>query len=164
MEYNIVSSLNIINEIKTYKNFVVSLGYSNYTGNLEEKVLNDKDRFAYFYNTKYKTTIYGCGYIGNINFYRDSYITNNQIAIYFNKEEYVFEWDSKLAKEKGIEWFLGHLLKKIDEEIKGKEEIKEQKLEGAIKMGDPYKVINNPGSVTFEDIRAYQEAKRKGLI
>ena len=164
MEYNMVTSLKIINKIKSYKNFVVSLGYKNYTGPDEQKTLNDKDRFAFFYNSKYKTTIFGQGYIGDINFYVDHYITDDQIAIYFNKEEYPFNWDWKTVNEKGVEWYLGHLLKNIHDEINKKEEIEEQKLEGDVKKGDPYKVINNPGAVTFEDIKAYQEAKRKGLL
>ena len=159
-----VTSLKIINKIKSYKNFVVSLGYKNYTGPDEQKTLNDKDRFAFFYNSKYKTTIFGQGYIGDINFYVDHYITDDQIAIYFNKEEYPFNWDWKTVNEKGVEWYLGHLLKNIHDEINKKEEMEEQKLEGDIKKGDPYKVINNPGAVTFEDIKAYQEAKRKGLL
>jgi hypothetical protein len=163
MEYNIVTNLRIINEVKRYKNFTVSLGYANYVGQTEQKTLNDKDRFAYYYNTKYKTTIFGQGYIGDINFYVDHYIVQDQIAIYFNKEEYPFDWDWKAVKEKGMEWYLGSLLKSIHDEINKKEEVEKNQIEGAPK-GDPYKVINNPGSVTFEDIKAYQEAKRKGLI
>ncbi len=164
MEYNVVTNLRIINEITKYKNFKVSLGYANYIGPTEQKSLNDKDRFAYYYNTKYNTTIFGKGYIGDINFYVDHYIVSDQIAIYFNKEEYPFNWDWKLLQEKGMEWYLGFLLKSINDEINKKEEIEEKKLEGSSKVGDPNKIINNPGSVTFEDIKAYQEAKRKGLI
>lgn len=159
-----VTNLKIINEVSKYKNFTRSLGYANYTGPTEQKTLNDKDRFAYYYNTKYNTTIFGKGYIGDINFYVDHYIVADQIAIYFNKEEYPFDWDWKLVSEKGVEWYLGNLLKQIHDEISKKEQIEEQKLEGATIKGDPYKVINNPGAVTFEDIKAYQEAKRKGLI
>jgi len=164
MEYNVVTNIRVINEIKKYKNFKVSLGYSNYSGNHEEKSLNDKDRFAYYYNTKYNTTIFGQGYIGDINFYVDHYIVQDEIAIYFNKEEYPFNWNWYVVKEKGVEWYIGSLLKNIHEQLDKKEEIEKQKLEGEVKKGDPYKVINNPGQVTFEDIKAYQEAKRKGLI
>ena len=161
MEYNVVTNRKIINEVKKYKHFIVSLGYANYTG-VEDKKLSDKDKFAYFYNTKYSTTIFGQGIIGNINFYLDHYIIEDQIAIYFNKEEFAFKFEWDKVKEKGIEWYLGSLLKRIKDKL----EIKEETKEGIdiTKKGDPYKVINNPGAVTFEDIKAYQEAKRKGLI
>ena len=162
MEYNIVTNLKIIGEIKKYKHFITSLGFANYIDEGNNKVLSDKDKFAYYYNKLYNTNVQGKGIIGNINFYVDHYILENVMAIYYNKEEFVFEFDFLVAKEKGIEWYLGSLLKKIEEKL-SLEEIEKNKIV-IEKKGDPYKVINNPGQATFEDIKAYQEAKRQGLI
>ena len=163
MEYNIITNNKIIREIKSYRGFRVSLGYANFAGNQGEKSLNEKDKFAYYYNTANKTTIFGQGYIGDINFYVDHYIIKDKLLIYLNKEEFPFEFDWKKVEDKGIEWYLGSLLKNIHDHLDKKDEIEKQLL-NIEKKGDPYKIINNPGSVTFEDIKAFQEAKRKGLI
>ena len=162
LEYNIVTNLRVIEEIKKYKHFIVSLGFANYIDEGPFKVLSDKDKFAYYYNKLYNTNVQGKGIIGNINFYVDHYIIKNIMIIYYNKEEFVFEFDFSTAREKGIEWYLGSLLKKIEEKL-SLDEIEKNRIV-IEKKGDPYKVLNNPGQATFEDIKAYQEAKHKGLI
>lgn len=171
MEYNIVTNSRILQVVKGYKNFTKSLGYATTTLDpaTNEKVLSKSDKFAFFYNNRYRSTIMGTGYIGDINFYNDVYITEDQIAIYVGEEEFVYDFDWKLCKEKGIEWYLGYLLKDVDFKI-GEEKLKvknqkEEKKSG----GNPYKLVYghpdyNPGNVSYEDMKAYMEAKRKGLV
>jgi len=172
-EINIVTNYRIIQEFKKYKNFTVSLGYSSTTKNGDNRVLNEKDKFAFFYNKRYNTTIYGQGCMGQkISVYTDHFIKGNQIAIYYDFEEFIFDFQWDVCREKGIEWYLGSLLKQIEEQLeKEKEKERERK---SIKIeerqgGNPYKLVPghpeyNPGSVTFEDVKAYKEAQRQGLI
>ena len=58
--YNIVTKREIINEIKKSRYFKVNLGM---VGTIElpgreHRTLNERDKFAYFYNAQYKTIIY----------------------------------------------------------------------------------------------------------
>jgi len=168
MEYNIVTNLHILTEVKKYKNFTKSLGFAATVDKGNSKILSEKDKFAFFYNKRYKTTIYGEGYIGDINFYNDFYIKEDQLAIYFNQEEFIFDFNWKIYGEKGIEWYLGYLLKDVEFKM---EKLKQDKLETLERptSGDPYKLVKghphyNPGNVTFDDVKAYKEAKRTGLI
>ena len=173
MEYNIVTNLKIIQELKKYPNYKVSLGFASTVLQGDRKVLSDKDKFALFYNKRYKTTIYGQGYIGDISFYTDHYIKQDQMAIYFDKEEFVFDFDWNIYREKGAEWYLGWLLKDIEFKIEQEKLKKEQEKAIAenpqLPVGNPYKLVvghphYSPGNVTFDDIKAYQEAKRTGLV
>lgn len=164
MEYNITTNYKIIQEIKKLKYFKVSLGYTSTIRTKDDKIeFNGKDKFAHFYNTKYNTTIYAQGFIGNINVYCDRYILEDVLAIYYDLEEYIFDFDWKIYKEKGIEWYLGYFLKKIEETLQI--ENKKTSIKEEVKIvGDPNKVITNPGSVRYEDVKAYIEAKRLGKV
>ncbi len=127
------------------------------------RTYNDKDRFSWFYNNKYKTTIYGQGNIGDIRFYTDHYIKDMVLAVYFgdNFEEFIFDFDIQMINSKGIDFYLGHILKEVEtkyEELIKNNELK--KLEEKPK-GDASKILNNPGSVTYEDLKAYMEEQRK---
>jgi hypothetical protein len=173
MEYNIVTNTRITQAIKGYKNFTKSLGYASTTEQNNERVLSNADKFAHFYNKRYRATILGQGYIGDISVYIDYFIKDDQLAIYVNEEEFVYDFNWNLYKEKGIEWYLGHLLKQVDFELQQIKETKQNKKEQEKEIqksnGDPYKLVvghphYNPGSVKWEDIKAYQEAKRSGLI
>lgn len=171
MEYNIVTNYKIIQEAKKYKHYKVSLGYSSTTKNGDNRVLNEKDKFAYFYNKRYNTTIYGQGYIGDISFYTDHFIKNDVLAIYADFEEFIFDFQPDLCNEKGIEWYLGSLFMKIEEQLaKENEIVKERTIKiEENKDGNPYKLVKghpdyNPGNVTFEDVKAYKEAQRQGKI
>lgn len=169
MEYNIVTNYKIIQEAKKYQHYVVSLGYSSTERDGDRRKLRDKDKFAYFYNNRYSTTIYGQGYIGDISFYTDHFIKEDLLAIYCDQEEFIFEYDHKLAYEKGIEWYLGSLFMRIEQQL-GIEKARAEEV--TIKeepVGNPYKLVPghaqyNPGNVTFEDVKAYKEAKRLGKI
>lgn len=173
MEYNIVTNYKIIQEAKKYKHYVVSLGFtSTVRSGGDTRVLSEKDKFAFFYNKRYNTTIYGQGCIGDISFYTDHYIKTDVLAIYADFEEFIFDFQWDIAREKGIEWYLGSLLKKIDEQLSKEKEVEKERQNIKIedtKLGNPYKLVvghpqYNPGQVTFDDIKAYKEAQRTGLI
>ena len=160
--YNIVAGLNSILEMKKSKHFKMSLGLSSTKIDRSgERVLNDDDKFSFFYNQKYRTPIYMHGKIGNIRFYADHYITGKEIMVFYTKEEFQFEMDTQIIKEKGIDHFLGGLLKKIESEyedrvIKAKEdEIKTHR------EADPEQVFKSPGAVTYNDLKAYLDKKSK---
>ena len=109
----------------------------------------------------YRTTIYGQGNIGNIFIYIDLYIKEDKIAFYFDKEEFIFDFDEKMVNEKGVDFYLGHLIKTIETEhqerlIKKQETIEEQKKE----VGDANKIFDNPGNVKYADLKAYMEKIR----
>lgn len=124
-----------------------------------DRIYNERDKFAYFYNNRYKTTIYGQGNLGDIMFYVDHYIHDDKLAIYKGESEFVFDNDPDMIVEKGINFFLGHLLKQVEEiEQKRKEPVVDNI---TIKKENPDKVIKNPGQVTYEDLKAYMQNKNK---
>jgi len=157
MAYNIVTNLKIIGEVKKSRYFRVNLGISNTTDKNGSKVLNDRDKFAYFYNSSYKTTIFAQGNIGDIKFYVDHYIKDDVMAFYYNNEEFIFDYDKVMVKEKGMDFFLGHIIKIIETEYE--ERIKEAELKKTepVKEGNPEMILKNPGSVTYADLKAYMD-------
>lgn len=162
MKYNIVTNYKITNFFKSSRYFKLNLGLSSTTeSNSGDRVYNQKDDFAYFYNTMYKATILGQGSIGNIFIYIDHYINEDKLAFYFDREEFIFDFDFKLVKEKGIDFYLGHLIKTIETEyadrLKKREEEKEIKKNTT---ADPDKVLKNPGAVSYEDLKAFMEKQR----
>lgn len=161
--YNIVTNYKINQIIKSSsKYYKVSLGFSSTVESTSsDRVYNQKDDFAYFYNTLYKATILAQGSVGTIRFYTDHYINEDKIAFYFRKEEFIFDFNHQMVKEKGADFYLGHLIKTIETEyadrLKKEQEAKEAKKEV---KADPDKVLKNPGNVTYEDLKAYLEKQR----
>lgn len=161
-DYNIVTRYTINQVFKSKsKYFQVNLGYtSTKETNTGDRILNEKDDFAFFYNNLYRTTIQAQGKIGNISFYTDFYINEDKIAFYYNKEEFVFDFDRKMVDEKGVDFYLGHLIKTINEQyqerIKQEEDRKEQQKKT---VGSSDKVFANPGNVTYADLKAYMDRK-----
>jgi hypothetical protein len=85
------------------------------------------------------------------------------LAVYYgeNMEEFIFDMDDSFVREKGVDAYIGKILKECDEryeELKRLDALK--KLEEKPK-GDATKIINNPGSVSYEDLKAYLDEKRK---
>ena len=161
--YNIVTNYKINQLIKSSsKYYKVDLGYSITTeSNTSDRVYGKSDEFAYFYNNLYKAAILGQGNIGNIGFYTDHYIKEDKIAFYFREEEFVFDFDFKIVKEKGIDFYLGHLIKTIETEYSDRlNKEKERKENKTKQVGDASKIFNNPGNVNYEDLKAYMEQKR----
>lgn len=157
MAYNIVTNQKIISEVKRSRYFKVNLGIVNTTEKNGNRLLNDKDNFAYFYNTNYKTTIQAQGNIGDIKFYIDYYIREDVMAFYYNDEEFIFDFEPSMVKEKGFDFYLGHLLKKIDTEYEDRIKEAEVKKAEPKKDGEADKIFKNPGSVTYDDLKAYMD-------
>jgi hypothetical protein len=163
MALNIVSNINVIAKLSTSKYFRKSLGLIQTVEKGSSRVLNQMDPFNFFYSSRYNTMLYGQGNVGDIKFYADHYILEDVMAVYYgdNFEEFVFEFDTKYVLEKGADSYLGFILKECDtryEELKMKNELK--KIEPK-QQGQAEKLINNPGLVNYEDLKAYMEEKRR---
>ena len=168
MEYSLVTNNTIVDYIRKSKYFAKSLGYANTSKKGDSRILRDTDKFAFFYNKRYNTTIYGNGLLTDISVYTDHYIKESLVAVYYDFTEYIFNFDVNILDTKGIDFLIGSYLKNIEEK-REKEKIKESVPLPQNKIGNPYKLVPgnpqyNPGSVTFEDLKAYQEAKRMGTI
>lgn len=159
--YNIVTNSLVIYEIKKSRYFKINLGISSTKDVNNERILNNADKFAYYYNINYKTTIYAQGNIGDIKFYTDLYIKDPVMAIYIGNEyeEFLINIDFNLMKEKGIDSYLGYILKTVEEEQEKRAEENKEKLnkKEEKKVGNPDIISNNPGAVKYEDIKAYIE-------
>jgi len=161
-KYNIVTNYRIVQILKKSRYFRVNLGLSStQETNSGDRNLNNKDWFAFYYNNMYVTTIYGQGNIGDIFIYTDHYIKEDKIAFYYDKEEFIFDFDDKIVNEKGVDFYLGHLIKTIetqyDDRIREKEETKEEQKK---EVGDPSKIFDNPGNVKYADLKAYLDKVR----
>ncbi len=159
---NIVSSFGIIDYFKTSKFFRKNLGLIGTVEKNGSRAFNERDKFAFFYNSQYRTVIYAQGNIGDIRFYTDHHIRDNKIAVYYNDnfEEFLYDFDIDITKEKGIDFYLGNILKRTEEGYE--ERLKEneiRKLDEKPK-GDPNKIITNPGAVTYEDVKEYLKMKQ----
>jgi hypothetical protein len=163
MRYNIVTNYKICLIFKRSSHFRVNLGLaSTMEANSGDRLLNQKDDFAYFYNTTYRgATVLGQGNIGNIKIYSDPYIKEDLIAMYWDKEEFIFEFDQSMVNEKGVDFYLGHLIKKIEEEHDFRiHEEEKKKEESKQKVGNPDAIAINPGAVSYADLMAYLEKQR----
>lgn len=161
--YSIVTNLKIANYFKRSKYFKVNLGLvSTLVDKTGQRTNNENDKFAFYYNNLYNTHIYGQGHIGDIMIYVDHYIKQDLIAIYINHEEFIFEFNEIEMRDKGTDFYLGNLLKELS--VKNKERVEEaekKKIEKEEKKGNPENLIKNPGAVSYEDLQAYLEKKRK---
>ncbi len=159
--YNFVSNLGFKSELKASKYFKLSLGVaSTKIDRSGERVSNDDDEFAFFWNEKYKTPIYKQGTIGDINFYTDHYMNPDEVYVIHNREVFISKIDRIMIRDKGVDFYLGHLLKKMELELKEKnkeDEIISNKEVGA----DPDIITKSPGSVKYEDLKAYIEKRSR---
>jgi hypothetical protein len=159
---NIVSSYQTLQEFKKSRYFRVSLGLVRTVEKNGSRVFNDKDRFAKFYNIQYNTTIYGQGNVGDIKFYVDHYIKDSSFAVYSDDfQEFLFQLDPLMIREKGIEFYLGHILKTTEEEYDERVKANELKKIEEKPVGVSDKIFNNPGNVNYEDLKAYLAEKNK---
>lgn len=160
---HIVTSLDTINKFKRSKYFRQNLGLVATVEKNGKRSYNRNDKFSHYYNTTYKTVIYGQGNIGKIKFYTDHYIKDSTFAVYYNDnfEEFLFTFDDNIFKEKGIDFYLGSILKSVENEYE--ERVKENKLKKIEqeKEGNAEKVLKNPGSVTYADLKEYLKLKQK---
>jgi hypothetical protein len=102
-------------------------------------------------------------------FYVDHYIMEDVVAIYKDENEFLFNIDLDMIRTKGINSYIGWLIREVDykvEEMKSSEEgtTEEKSDEVSKKVGDPNKIFNNPGQVTWEDLQAYLRNKNNNRI
>ena len=166
MEFYIVASKETIDNVfKKCKYFKQNLGMVSTIDKNGRRILNNKDGFAYYFNTLYKTTIYASGSIGDIAFYYDIYIKDKSIAVYISDDglydEFIFKYDKKLEQEKGINNYIGYLLKESETEYEVRKEKEKIKKETPKPIGSAENLTLNPGRVTYEDILAYKRSKNK---
>ena len=94
------------------------------------------------------------------------YVVSTHIKWHFKFHNIIMNYTTwttkkKLTKEKGIDHYIGFLLKDVD--LKYEEKVKNEELRKLepVSEGDPEKVFTNPGSVTYADVKAYLEKKQK---
>lgn len=162
MGLHIVGSYQTINKFKTSRYFKTNLGLVATVEKNGSRVYNDKDKFSFFYNNQYRTTIYAQGNVGDIRFYGDHFIRDNTFAVYYGDtfEEFLFNFDDVMNKEKGTDFYLGHILKKVEEEYEERVKNEELKKMEPKPEGNPDMITKNPGNVTYADLKAYLEKKR----
>lgn len=161
MAVNIVSSYAIAQEFKKSRHFRQSLGVVATVEKNGQRVFNDRDQFSKFYNQSYRTTIYAQGNVGDIRFYVDHMIHDINFAVYVGDtyEEFINSFDTEMVQSKGVDFYLGHLLKLADEAYDLK--VKNDELKKIDKeQGNADKLIVNPGNVTYEDLKAYLDKKQ----
>lgn len=157
MATNIVTNYGVISQIKTCQYFRVNLGLASTIDKGGRRIFNEKDKFSYYYSSQYQTTIYAQGNIGDIKFYVDHFIKDPVIALYSGPtfEEFIFNVDFEMIKTKGIEFWLGHILKQTEEMYEERVQQEELKKMEEKKVGNPDIISINPGAVTYEDLKAY---------
>lgn len=161
MAYNVVTNSMIIYQIKKSSYFKINLGLSSTIERNDTRIFNDKDKFAYYYNNLYKTTIYAQGNVGDIKFYNDVFIKDSIMAIYIGPmfEEFLIDVDFSFIKEKGIDSYLNHILEKVENEYEERIKLNENKKIEAKPIGNPDLISANPGAVRYEDLKAYISKK-----
>lgn len=164
--YNFVAKKTIINSFKGSKHFKVNLGHSlsvNKDGQRKFQI-NDKDKFTKFYHDKYRIALLSEGNIGQLNFFSDYYIDEDIIVVFFDDKDFVFVHESLTMRDKGVEAYLGSLIKEI--ETKYEKELANagsniDDIYANQEQGDADKLTKSPGSVTWEDIQAHYNRKKK---
>ena len=161
--YNILAPKKISSLFNKSKYFKQKLGRSISVNDNEVRkfLINDSDTFVKFYFDKYKVLVQSEGSIGSINIYTDHYITEDDlIVVYYKESEFVFKHEPNKYKELGIDNYIGSIIKEIEtkyiDEIDEANNIKKKEE----KTVDPTKLFTNPGSVSYEDIIAYQKSKK----
>lgn len=161
--YNVVTNAFVMSEIRKCKYFKKNLGLVSTVDKGVSREFNDKDKFAFNYQKTFKTSIFGQGNVGNMKFYIDHYIKESVLVVYFgeNFEEFIFEVDFLKIKEKGIDSFLGHILKETDQAYEQRAKDNLLKKEAPKQSGNAEKITKNPGAVTYEDVKLYLEQQNK---
>lgn len=160
--YNIVSKKNIINNFKSSSHFKMNLGRSLSKSEDKKKRrfhINDKDKFTKFYFGKYRVALLSEGNIGSLNFFSDYYLNEDIIIVFHEETDFVFEFKmDDIKKFGGVDSYIGNIIKEI--ETKYKDELNlngENSDEIADKKGDYEKLFQNPGAVSWEDIKDYHK-------
>ena len=157
MGLNIVTSTAVVNYFKKSRFFRQNLGLVSTVEKNGGRVFNDKDKFALHYNSIYRTTIFAQGNVGDIRFYVDFYVRGSQFAVYSgdNFEEFIYDFDANLFNQKGVDFYLGHIIKNTEERYEEMLKNNELKKLEPKPLGNAEKVLRNPGDVNYEDLKAY---------
>ena len=163
MAINVVCSFQNAQIFKRSRYFRQNLGLVATVEKNGRRGLNTSDQFSYMYQNQYRTTIYAQGNVGDMKFYVDHAIKDDSFAVYIGDsfEEFLYTFDHRLAREKGVDHYIGFLLKDVD--LKYEEKVKNDELKKIEKITDanPENITKNPGNVTYADIKAYMEKKQK---
>lgn len=163
MAYNIVTNSFVMCEVKKCRYFKVNLGLASTVENNGNREFNTKDKFSFYYNSQYKTTIYAQGNVGDIKFYVDVFVKDTIMAVYVGPEfeEFILNVDFKIIKEKGVDFYLGHILKQVEEEHEERIKLNVEKKIEQRPAGNAEIVTFNPGAVRYEDLKAYLDKQNK---
>ena len=156
MGYNIVTNYNLNQKIKYgSKYYTVQLGLA--TTKIDQagdRQPNRDDQFAFVYSQYYKSQVHSQGFIGNIKFYTDHQIKDDVLIFYYEREEFIFDWDERKIKEKGVDSFLGGCIKSIETEYKDridkakedKKRAEEEAKNNTKPAGNADRIMENPGA------------------
>jgi hypothetical protein len=159
---NIVTNYQILQEFKKSQYYKVNLGIVPTIEKNGTRKFNDNDQFAFNYNSNYNTTIYGQGNIGSIKFYTDHYITDPIFAVYsLDFEEFIFDFDPIMLRDKGIDKYLGFIIKTVEEQYDERVAANELKKKEEKPKGNAENIFSNPGNVNYEDLKEYLKNQNK---
>lgn len=163
MAYNIVTNSVVMYEVKKCRYFKVNLGLASTMEKNGNREFNVSDKFSFYYNSQYKTTIYAQGNVGDIKFYVDVFVKDPIMAIYVGPEfeEFIINVDFEMIKEKGVDFYLGHILKQVEEEHEERIKLNTQKKMEPKPDGNADLITFNPGAVRYEDLKAYLDRQNK---
>jgi len=163
MALHVVASYQTITEFKRSRYFKINLGLVATVEKNGKRTFNPDDKFSYFYYSQYKATIYGQGNVGDIKFYADHFIKDETFAVYYGEtfEEFLFKFDRFLVSKNNIDFYLGHILKSVEEQYEERVKNEELKKLEIKPEGNAENILKNPGNVTYADLRAYLENKQK---
>lgn len=157
--YNIVTTPQIIQHIKKSKYFKIKLGYSLtlYNEKKSKNEFNENNKFGIFYKEKKKSICQKEGNIGPIDFYSDYYINKQIVSVWIDSKEYEFDFNFNITN---IDDYIGKILN--DAKVKNEKSENNKEIEKILSAKpDPNKIINNPGAVTYEDLKEYYKNKNK---
>jgi hypothetical protein len=85
------------------------------------------------------------------------------MAVYYgdNFEEFIFDWNEELFRSKGMDFYVGSILKDVETQYEEKIKNDELKKIEEKPKGNADAIFQNPGGVTYEDLQAYLEKKRQ---
>jgi len=165
MSFKFVSNKSIISKFKSSKLFKTDLGRS-FTNSGKGGIKADFSRQEDFVRNYYEANnqmLHKEGNIGKIEFYSD-FRVNNKIKVFYENYDFIFDYDMTSLRDKGVEAYLGSILKDI--EINLLPNMKPKKVE-KIELSEEQrialaqqKIKTNPGAVTYDDIKDIIKAKR----
>ncbi len=157
MNYHIVAKANIIAYFKNSKLFQLDLGQSfdEVKDNGERK--SNLSGFIKIYHAKKNHFLFKEGKVGIITFYNNPYMVDNVISVFddsFNELNLVY--DLTYMNQITVNSYLGEVMKEFDKKYYPKS------IDDFIENeGDAEKLATQPGSVKWEDIRAYFDKKKQ---